>query len=58
MSMARRVAHLINLNETPANFPFSGAENHLWVLLPALAAAGVPVELIVLLQLPQVAQNP
>jgi glycosyltransferase involved in cell wall biosynthesis len=48
--MTRPVAHLINLNETPANPPFSGAENHLWVLLPALAAAGVPVELIVLLQ--------
>ena len=48
--MARLVAHLINLNETPANPPFSGAENHLWVLLPALAAARVPIELIVLLQ--------
>ena len=50
VSMTRPVAHLINLNETPADPPFSGAENHLWVLLPALAAAGIPVELIVLLQ--------
>jgi glycosyltransferase involved in cell wall biosynthesis len=44
------VLHLVNLKETPADPPFSGAEHHLLALLPALAAAGTPVELGVLLE--------
>jgi glycosyltransferase involved in cell wall biosynthesis len=48
--MTRAVLHLVNLKETPTAPPFSGAENHLWVLLPALAAAGARVELGVLLE--------
>ncbi len=44
------VSHFINLMESETVAPFSGAENHLWVLLPALNAAGVRVELCVLLQ--------
>lgn len=42
--------HFINLWETPNASPFSGAENHLWVLLPALRAAGARVELGILLE--------
>ncbi len=37
--------HFIHLWETPRQYPFSGAENHLLTLLPALRAAGVAVEL-------------
>ena len=48
--MAQSVVHFINLLETPTAAPFSGAENHLWVLLPALRAAGLRVELGVLLE--------
>ena len=48
--MTLSVIHFINLKETPTFAPFSGAENHLWVLLPALRAAGVRVELGLLLQ--------
>lgn len=43
------VIHLIHLWETQKLSPFSGAENHLFVLLPALRSAGVRVELGVLL---------
>ncbi len=50
--MTRPVLHLINLKETETAAPFSGAEHHLWVLLPALARAGVRVELGVLLESP------
>jgi glycosyltransferase involved in cell wall biosynthesis len=48
--MTLSVIHFVNLRETPTFAPFSGAENHLWVLLPALRAAGVRVELGILLQ--------
>jgi glycosyltransferase involved in cell wall biosynthesis len=43
------VIHFINLKETPTYAPFSGAENHLFTLLPALSARGWRVELGVLL---------
>jgi glycosyltransferase involved in cell wall biosynthesis len=48
--MEPSVIHFINLKETPTYAPFSGAENHLWELLPELRAAGLRVELGVLLQ--------
>lgn len=41
----RAATHFIHLWETPTQYPFSGAENHLWMLLPALAEAGLRVEL-------------
>ena len=47
--MTLSIIHFINLKETPTFAPFSGAENHLWTLLPALRAAGVRVELGILL---------
>ena len=50
--MPASVLHLINLGETATAPPFSGAENHLWTLLPALASAGARVELGVLLESP------
>jgi glycosyltransferase involved in cell wall biosynthesis len=46
----RSVLHLVNLRETETAAPFSGAEHHLLVLLPALARAGMRVELGVLLE--------
>lgn len=42
------VSHVIRINETPDSPPFSGAENHLWFLLPELVKYGVDVELIVI----------
>ncbi len=44
------VIHFIVLNETETSAPFSGAENHLFVLLRALREAGLTVELGILLQ--------
>lgn len=44
-----RVTHCIGLIDRPGHPPLSGAENHLMILLPALAEAGVDVELIALL---------
>lgn len=46
--MPLKAAHLIYLNEAHGA-PFSGAENHLFVLLSALRQAGVTVELNVML---------
>ncbi|MFI5396462.1 MAG: glycosyltransferase family 4 protein [Candidatus Binatia bacterium] len=40
----------MHIKETPTRPPFSGAENHLWVLLPELRAAGLRVEFGILLQ--------
>jgi glycosyltransferase involved in cell wall biosynthesis len=44
------VTHVIYLNEQPGLSPFSGAENHLFILLRALVEHGVSVELLILLQ--------
>jgi glycosyltransferase involved in cell wall biosynthesis len=44
------VTHILYLSEVPGRSPFSGAENHVFLLLGALAAAGgVDVELIAML---------
>jgi glycosyltransferase involved in cell wall biosynthesis len=48
MTSNRGVTHILWLNEWPGRRPFSGAENHLFILLPALAARGVDTELLVL----------
>jgi glycosyltransferase involved in cell wall biosynthesis len=45
-----QVIHLIMLKEGARHLPFSGAENHLFCLLQAQRAAGVKVELGVLLR--------
>jgi glycosyltransferase involved in cell wall biosynthesis len=44
---SRGVSHFLWLDEGPARQPFSGVENHLAVLLPALARRGFDVELMV-----------
>ena len=41
------MSHFLWLDEGPGRQPFSGVENHLDVLLPALAARGIDVELLV-----------
>lgn len=38
------VTHVMPLSEDPGRVAFSGAENHLWILLPALKDAGLDVE--------------
>jgi len=45
-----KVSHVIRFNETNSSLPFSGAENHLLFLLPALVVEGVSVELIAIVQ--------
>jgi len=45
-----RVTHVLYLAESPGSNPLSGAENHLWTLLPALVRAGVDVELVAVLK--------
>lgn len=42
------VTHIVPIYETPGHPPFSGAENHLLALLPALKRQGLDVELIVI----------
>jgi glycosyltransferase involved in cell wall biosynthesis len=44
-----RVTHVLWLDEGPHHPPFSGAENHLWTLLPALQRAGLDVEILTIL---------
>jgi len=44
-----RVTHILWLDEGPSRPPFSGAENHIMMLLPALRARNVDVELLVVL---------
>ncbi len=46
----RSVIHLITLDEISGRATFSGAESHLFILLPALAAAGWRVELALLVR--------
>ncbi len=41
-----KVSHILGLSELPGRPPFSGAENHVMTLLPALRQQGVEVELI------------
>ena len=43
-----KVSHVMFMSEMPGIYPFSGLENHLMVLLPALRRQGVDVEFIVL----------
>jgi glycosyltransferase involved in cell wall biosynthesis len=43
-----KVSHVVFMSELPGIHPFSGLENHLMVLLPALSRHGADVELIVL----------
>jgi glycosyltransferase involved in cell wall biosynthesis len=43
------VTHVLYLSEVPGRSPFSGAENHVFVLLEGLARSGVDVELIAML---------
>lgn len=47
--MTSRVTHVLYLSEREGMNPFSGAENHLCVLLPALARQGVEVNLLAML---------
>lgn len=44
-----KITHILYLSEAEGQNSLSGAENHLWVLLPALANEGHEVELIALL---------
>lgn len=43
-----QVSHVMFMSELPGIHPFSGMENHLMVLLPALRRQGVDVEFIVM----------
>lgn len=43
------ISHILYMSEIENNNPFSGAENHIWTLLPALVMSGEKVELIVIL---------
>jgi glycosyltransferase involved in cell wall biosynthesis len=43
-----RVSHLMFMSELPGIYPFSGLENHLMILLPALHRQRVDVEFIVM----------
>lgn len=43
-----RVSHVMFFGEKPGKHPLSGAENHLWSLLPGLVRCGLEVELIAL----------
>jgi glycosyltransferase involved in cell wall biosynthesis len=43
-----KVTHVVFMSEMPGIYPFSGLENHLMILLPALSRRQVDVELIVL----------
>lgn len=44
-----KTTHILYLSEVEGSSPFSGAENHLWTLLPAQVKAGLDVELICIL---------
>jgi hypothetical protein len=44
-----RVTHILYLSEVGGASSFSGAENHIWTLLPALVRAGAEVELVAIL---------
>lgn len=46
---ALKVTHVLYLSEIEGRSAFSGAENHLWVLLPSLARTGADVELLAVL---------
>ncbi|HVN86590.1 MAG TPA: glycosyltransferase family 4 protein [Candidatus Binatia bacterium] len=50
MTTVPPVIHLVMLKERKTHLPFSGAENHLLCLLPAQRAAGLTVELGILLR--------
>lgn len=43
-----KVSHVMFMSELPGIYPFSGMENHLMILLPALRRQGVDVEFIVM----------
>ena len=45
-----KVSHVIRFNETESSLPFSGAENHLSILLPALVNKDVSVVLIAIVR--------
>lgn len=44
-----KITHILYLSEVKGSSTFSGAENHLWTLLPAQVKAGLDVELICIL---------
>lgn len=43
-----QVSHVMFMSELPGVYPFSGLENHLFVLLPALRHSGVDVEFVMM----------
>lgn len=43
-----KVSHVMFMSELPGIYPFSGMENHLMILLPALRRQGVDVEFILM----------
>jgi glycosyltransferase involved in cell wall biosynthesis len=43
-----KVSHVMFMSEMPGIYPFSGLENHLMILLPALRRQGADVEFIVM----------
>ncbi len=43
-----KVSHVMFMSELPGVHPFSGLENHLLILLPALRRSGIEVEFIVM----------
>ncbi len=44
-----KISHILYLSEMPGQSAFSGAENHVMTLLPALKASGAEVELIAII---------